>query len=127
MMQSQYDLFGDDDENSLEELGVMDTPPPKRQRASTSNQGPSPFEKKVLGLIQEGDKRQKELATTPDETAEELFGKSIGKKLAELKNTHPAGVEWAQVEIQRILYHVQFPQQHAAPAQVVDGQMYQNL
>lgn len=54
-------------------------------------------------------------AAPAEETAEELFGRTIGKKLTDIKTTNPLGVEWAMLEIQRIIYQVQCPTpQHQA-------------
>jgi len=48
-------------------------------------------------------------STSSEESAEELFGRTIGKKLVALKDSNPLSAEWAMLEIQRILYQAQCP------------------
>jgi hypothetical protein len=86
-------------------------PTPKRIK-----QEKSALEKRFIGVMEAT--AQQLQAPQAEETAEELFGKSVGKKLASLKATNTLGVEWAMAEIQRIIYQAQCPAPPHQPAAV---------
>lgn len=107
---TQQDLFDydDDDEESSnsstkDEQRPSGEPTPKRIKQERLS-----LEKRFLGVM-ESTAQQLHAASSAEESAEELFCKSIGMKLTELKSSNPAGVEWAMLEIQRIVYQVKCP------------------
>lgn len=74
------------------------------------------MEKRFLGVMEAT--AQQMQSTSAEESAEELFGRTIGKKLTAMKAANPLSVEWAMLEIQRIIYQAQCPAPPQQPAAV---------
>lgn len=67
----------------------------------------TPLEKKFLASIAMQEKVLESL--TEPETAEDEFGRHVGKTLSKIAAANAGGAEWAKLKIQEILYNAQYP------------------